>query len=119
MGDSPHPPRHRRDSLQPGCRDCSRYPCPRCLSCPCCCCRPCCCCCRCSCCCCCWLCWPRCCCPRCWICWSCHCCSCCCCCSCSCCLSFKNQQIPMQMATTTTFAIQKWNIGLCNPKRPF
>merc|ERR1712212_829663 len=55
MGDSPHPPRHRRDSLQPGCRDCSRYPCPRCLPCPSCCCRPCCCCCRCSCCCCCCL----------------------------------------------------------------
>merc|ERR1712212_610933 len=90
MGDSPHPPRHRRDSLQPGCRDCSRYPCPRCLPCPSCCCRPCCCCCRCSCCCCCWICWPRCCCPcsrLCWICWSCHCCS-----SCSCCLSFKNQK---------------------------
>merc|ERR1712212_413653 len=75
MGDSPHPPRHRRDSLQPGCRDCSRYPCPRCLSCPSCCCRPCCCCPRCPCCCCCWLCWPRCCCR-----------------SCSCCLSFKNQK---------------------------
>merc|ERR1712212_489144 len=68
MGDSPHPPRHRRDSLQPGCRDCSRYPCPRCLSCPSCCCRPCCCCPRCPCCC--RLCWTR---------WSCHCRSRCCC----------------------------------------
>merc|ERR1712013_405199 len=75
-----HPPRHRRDSLQPGCCDCSRHPSPRCLSCPsCCCCCP-----RCPCCCrLCWLCWSRrcrpCCCRLCWLCWSRHCRPCCCC----------------------------------------
>merc|ERR1712113_1263792 len=33
--------------------------------------------------------------------------------------NLQSLKSPLEMATTNTFAIQKRNIGLCNPKRPF